>query len=62
MKFLELSEKAQKKACLDYVLGWDETHEKIEDRITLEDARIILVDNNSEDEYLEDGTYINEYK
>lgn len=55
--YKDLSSKAKKKARKEYLDGWLETHP--EDSFSDEDAHRFLLDIE-EDEYYEDGTYINE--
>ena len=57
-RFLELCHSSQIKAVYDYIIGWEETPEK--DDLNFNEVFDILMDNNEEDRFLEDGTHLEE--
>jgi hypothetical protein len=54
----DLSRKAKRKACKDYLDGWLETHE--DDVLCLNEIDAILIHHEGEF-YLEDGTLIGDF-
>jgi hypothetical protein len=57
-RFSELSHSSQIKAVYDYIIGWEETHD--ENDIFFNEIYDILLDNNEEYEYKQDGSLIEE--
>lgn len=62
MKFSQLSNEAQQRAVADYIRGWLDSHghDVTEDDqvFTDDEVRELLLDNDNEDEYSEDGEFI----